>query len=204
MPITAIEKIGKERAKEGLFSSVAQRNQPGKNMGEQGVFAVHRRLFEHPLFKNEPFTEREAWIWMISEAAWKSTKVRVNRTVFIVERGQFVHALRFLAKRWQWSEARVRRFLERLKLERMIDALPCADATRIRDRTDTHFIVLIHRQRARRRRPREIAALFTAKNEGRHALGKARKSLRAIRSSKCEGRLHVARKIRHRNHWDPT
>ncbi len=100
-------------------------------MGERGVYAIDRGVFEHPFFKAEPFTEREAWMWMIGEAAWRPTRVRINRAMFDVKRGELVHAARFLARRWQWSEARVRRFLERLKLERMIDALASSEATRI-------------------------------------------------------------------------
>jgi hypothetical protein len=111
---------------------VLKQNQPEqKNMGDRGVFAVHRGLFGHPFFKREPLTEREAWTWMIGEAAWKATRVRINRATFSVERGQLVHAMRYLASRWQWSEPRVRRFLARLKREGMIDTLAHADATLI-------------------------------------------------------------------------
>jgi hypothetical protein len=98
-------------------------------MSDGGVFAIDRGLFDHPFFKAEPFTEREAWSWMIGEAAFESTKVRVGRVVFAVERGQFVHAIRFMAGKWKWSEPRVRRFLERLKTEQMIEALATSEAT---------------------------------------------------------------------------
>ncbi len=98
-------------------------------MSKRGVFAVDRRLFDHPAFKCEPFTEREAWIWMIGEAAWQPTIVRINRQCFELERGQFVHAARYLAKQWQWSASRVWRFLQRLKNEGMIETHPETDAT---------------------------------------------------------------------------
>jgi hypothetical protein len=98
---------------------------------ERGYIAVDRGVFEHPTFAPEPFTEREAWLWMIAEAAWKPTKIRIGRSVYDLARGQLVHSLRFLAARWRWSEARVRRYLARLKIDAMIDALATRDATQI-------------------------------------------------------------------------
>lgn len=100
-------------------------------MAENGVFAVARNIFDHPLFKREPFTEREAWIWLIKEAAWRPCRVRVRNGTVDLERGQLAYATRFLAERWQWSEARVRRFLARLQTDAMIDAQTDARVTRI-------------------------------------------------------------------------
>ncbi len=33
-------------------------------MSSKGVFGVDRDVFDNPVFKKEPFTEREAWIWL--------------------------------------------------------------------------------------------------------------------------------------------
>ncbi|MBX3583672.1 MAG: hypothetical protein KF810_17435 [Rhizobiaceae bacterium] len=96
-----------------------------------GVFAVARDIFEHDFFAQEAFTEREAWIWMIREAAWKPRKIRVGRKRCSIGRGQFATSLRFMAAKWQWPEARVRRFLKRLKIDAMIDAVSDALATQI-------------------------------------------------------------------------
>ncbi|SDP49337.1 hypothetical protein [Afipia sp. GAS231] len=90
-----------------------------------GRFAVSRGVFDHPVFKMEPFTEREAWIWIIAQAAWKPRQVRATsgRSVQMVEldRGQFCLALRFIQAAWLWpSEKRVRTFLNRLEREGMI------------------------------------------------------------------------------------
>lgn len=82
-------------------------------MSEKGVYAVDRGIWTDPDFKNEPFTEREAFLWLVGEAAWRPTRTRVGSYTFELERGQCVFSTRFMAKRFQWSEARVRRFLER-------------------------------------------------------------------------------------------
>lgn len=96
-----------------------------------GVFAVARNIFEHPKFSQEPFTEREAWIWLIREAAWRKRTVRVGKKVCELERGQLASTMRFMANKWQWSEAKVRRFLKSLKSDAMIDAVSDALATQI-------------------------------------------------------------------------
>lgn len=86
-----------------------------------GVFAVSRNIFEHDLFDPEPFTEREAWIWMIREAAWKDRRIRFGKMHGSIKRGQMASSVRFMAEKWQWSKSRVHRFLGRLEEERMIE-----------------------------------------------------------------------------------
>lgn len=87
----------------------------------EGAFLLWRGVLDHPIFKAEPYTEREAWIWLIEAAAFKPHKTRVGRHVVPLERGQLAHSLRFLSGKWQWSIASVRRFLEKLENETMID-----------------------------------------------------------------------------------
>lgn len=96
-----------------------------------GVFAISRGVFDHVAFADEPFTEREAWIWMIGEAAWKARRVRVGSAIVQLERGQLAFSMRFAAAKWKWSEARVRRFLKRLKSDAMIDARSDAHSTQV-------------------------------------------------------------------------
>lgn len=92
-------------------------------MSERGVFAIDRGLFGHERFAPEPFTEREAWIWMIGEAAFKPYGKRVGSIRVELRRGQLAHSLRFMAERWKWTESRVRRFLAKLKApDALIDA----------------------------------------------------------------------------------
>jgi hypothetical protein len=101
-------------------------------MSKAGYFKVDRGIWDHPSFAAEPFSEREAWLWLISHAAWKPTRLRVGRVVVPLERGQFTASLRYLDEAWRWdSKSRVRRFLLRLASETLIDVHTDAAATRI-------------------------------------------------------------------------
>lgn len=90
-------------------------------MSERGFFALDRGLFGHPAFADEPFTEREAWTWLISEAAFRTHTRRIGTHVVNLLRGQLAASLRFLADKWKWHRSSVERFLGRLKNRDMIE-----------------------------------------------------------------------------------
>lgn len=100
-------------------------------MSERGVFAVDRGVWEHPMFAPEPFTEREAWLWMLSAAAWSDKRVRVGKAMVDLKRGQLAFATRFLAERWKWAHSKVVRFLNRLKTDTMLSTSATREATLI-------------------------------------------------------------------------
>lgn len=100
-------------------------------MKDAGYFAVSRKIFEHDFFAREPFTEVQAWLWLIKEAAWRPTSVRLGNGRFDLERGQCATSTRFLATAWGWSHSRVVRYLERLEAENMIRRRSGTAATRI-------------------------------------------------------------------------
>jgi hypothetical protein len=82
-----------------------------------------RFLFEHPLLQIDAYFH--AWLWLVSEAAWKPRCVTVTngRTSEVLElqRGQLSHSRSYIARAWGWSEKRVRTFLNRLEKVGMID-----------------------------------------------------------------------------------
>src|SRR6185369_1718531 len=101
----------------------------GCGLNNSGVFAVHRGIFDHPMFAPEDFTEREAWLWLISTAVWKPAKVRAGHKVVALDRGQLMFSERFIAQKWGWSKTCVRRFLMRLEREKMVVLKADHDAT---------------------------------------------------------------------------
>ena len=62
-----------------------------------GTFNVSRTIWTHPAFADEPFSEREAFMWMIGEG------------------GSVATTIRGLATRWQWSLRRVAQFLRKME-----------------------------------------------------------------------------------------
>jgi hypothetical protein len=84
-----------------------------------GFVAIHRRLAEHPLFASDA-GRFGAWVWLIANAAWKPTAVRIKGTLTHLERGELTFSQRFLAEKWGWSKSRVDRFIADLRAEGMI------------------------------------------------------------------------------------
>lgn len=62
-----------------------------------------------------PVSEREAWLWLIEKAAWKTCYRRNSKGERItVERGQFHTSLRNLSTAFGWGKNKVARYLEKL------------------------------------------------------------------------------------------
>lgn len=80
-------------------------------------------MLEHDAFAGEPFSRRDAWLWLIANAAWKPRRFKVANVNGMIElqRGQTLAARGYLADRWQWGEKKVRLFLEFLQSENMIE-----------------------------------------------------------------------------------
>lgn len=94
-----------------------------------GYYRMARGWMNNPVFKPEPFTEREAWLWLIEEAAWRPRKKRVGTTLIALQRGQIAASLRFMATAWGWKKDRVRRFLKRLADDSMLISKCSKNAT---------------------------------------------------------------------------
>lgn len=88
--------------------------------GDRGYIAVSRAIWEHPLFPDEPMSKREAWLWMLNEAAWRPCTVKTPNGPVSLDRGQFSHSIRYLANKFGWSTNKVQRFLRRIENEHMI------------------------------------------------------------------------------------
>lgn len=86
-----------------------------------GWISIERDLFKNEFFASEPMSEREAWVWMIAQAAYTDTRHRVGGAMLPVPRGSFMHTLRELMSAFGWnSDTKVRNFLKRLESDEMI------------------------------------------------------------------------------------
>lgn len=68
------------------------------------------------MFKPEPYCERAAWCWLLSNAAWKETRrIGGKGDEVMISEGQLHVSDRSLASVWGWEKKRVRRFLKKLE-----------------------------------------------------------------------------------------
>lgn len=80
-----------------------------------GWYRMWRGWQNNPVFKQEPYTEREAWEWLIASAVYKPTPIQVGGKPYILNRGQLTYSLRFMAEAWKWQKSTVERYLCKLR-----------------------------------------------------------------------------------------
>lgn len=85
-----------------------------------GFYLMYRGWRSNAVFKNEPYTEREAWEWLIEEASYADREWRISGRIVTLERGQLCHSLRYIGQAWGWQKDRVARYLKRLESVSMI------------------------------------------------------------------------------------
>lgn len=73
---------------------------------------------------SEPFTRAQAWIDLLLLANHRAGNVCKRGITFEVKRGQVGYSEEALAKRWQWSRGKVRRFLFELENDDSIERNP--------------------------------------------------------------------------------
>ena len=81
----------------------------------RGFFLMHRGWMDSPDFQPEPFTEREAFIWSIEQAAHTPHPQWFNGVQIEVGRGEFATSSRKLAQAFRWGEKRARLFMARME-----------------------------------------------------------------------------------------
>lgn len=72
---------------------------------------VPRELFAEGFFPEESYSRRDAFLDLVQRAAIERRAVRINGKEIVVERGEIVASVRYLATRWGWSKGKVERAL---------------------------------------------------------------------------------------------
>ncbi len=85
-----------------------------------GWVKLHRKLADNELWLSEPFTRGQAWVDMLLLANHAPGFVRRRGIIVKVERGQVAWSQEALARRWNWSKNKVRRFFAELSARSMI------------------------------------------------------------------------------------
>lgn len=86
-------------------------NQPS---ARRDWFAVERRVFDDEMFVGDEFSRRDAWLWLIANAARRDHSARTRGGMIRLERGDVIVGREHLAKVWKWTPSRVRTFLNQL------------------------------------------------------------------------------------------
>lgn len=87
-----------------------------------GWISLHRQLQDHWLWKDsEPFDKRSAWVDLLLLANHDDAKIPYKGKIVTCRRGEVNRSILWLADRWGWSRNKVRRFLELLKSDNMIE-----------------------------------------------------------------------------------
>lgn len=94
-------------------------------MIEDGFLKLSRRFFSNEMWKEaRKFSECEAWLDLLQSARFEATDKAYSELIggreISYSRGQYPASISFLMKRWQWSEKKVRLFLDKLKRKEMI------------------------------------------------------------------------------------
>ena len=90
---------------------------------DKGFIKLSRKFFSNELWKEaRTFSSCEAWLDLIQSARFEATprKVSIGGREVVYNRGQYPASIRFLAKRWNWTERKVRTFISFLRKREMI------------------------------------------------------------------------------------
>jgi hypothetical protein len=89
---------------------------------QQERFELSTLLFEHPVvgIRNRPYSETEAWIWLVAKASPTPTKVMNKGQATILGAGQVMASYAQMSSTWGWSTDKIRWFLKRLQREGLI------------------------------------------------------------------------------------
>ena len=87
----------------------------------EGWIFLDRRIRDHWIYSEQPFSRFQAWIDLILSANFRDKTIMVNGKPFLVRRGSFLTSVRKLSERWGWSRGKVSRFLSVLQTDGMIE-----------------------------------------------------------------------------------
>lgn len=88
---------------------------------DKGYVKIYRNIREHWIWEEKPFDKARAWIDLIMIANHEPRTILFDGVLVTIERGQHMTSLKALAERWGWTRSKVKRFLDALKSEHMVN-----------------------------------------------------------------------------------
>lgn len=90
-------------------------------MSKNGWISLHRSIQDHWLFDEErKFSKFEAWIDLLLMVNHTDKKLMLGNELITIKRGQKVTSIRKLCERWNWSNNKVKNFLNVLETDGML------------------------------------------------------------------------------------
>lgn len=87
----------------------------------KGYIPLWRDIQDNWIWQDEePFDRRSAWIDLLLSVNHEERKLLINNQVIVIKPGQKWTSYRTLARQWNWSKDRVRRYIKLLKSDGMI------------------------------------------------------------------------------------
>lgn len=88
----------------------------------KGWICLHRSIMENWIWlDDEAFDKRSAWIDLLLMANHEDKKMHIDGSLELVKRGSKVTSIRQLSQRRRWSRGKVKRFLDLLQQDNMIE-----------------------------------------------------------------------------------
>jgi hypothetical protein len=87
-----------------------------------GWIKIHRSITNHWLYSEKRvYSKLEAWYDMLLTVNYSDSKTLIKGKLYNIKRGQSILSLDSWAKRWNWDKSKVRRFLNTLQSDNMIE-----------------------------------------------------------------------------------
>ena len=86
----------------------------------KGWISIHRKMQDHWLWLDKPFSRGQAWIDILMMVNHTDTKIVLGNDLIEVKRGSRITSIRKLCDRWQWSNTKVKNFLKLLEEDNML------------------------------------------------------------------------------------
>lgn len=81
----------------------------------KGWVKLHRKIIDNPLWQEKPYDKAHAWLDLIMLTNSQESRITTKYGKEIrVMRSELFTSVRFLCKRWGWTEPKVVRFLDTL------------------------------------------------------------------------------------------
>lgn len=87
----------------------------------RGYIKLYRQIADNPIWRIKPFSEGQAWVDLLCITNYEKGFIKTkNGEIISLECGDCGYSILTLSERWGWSRGKVKRFLNLLEIQQMI------------------------------------------------------------------------------------